>query len=654
VAAHARCYGRNMATGLEFRILGPMEVRRDEKQLSIGSPRQRALLGLLLLRANEIVSLGELVEELWSGRPPRAAKASVHNHVAALRKLLGPGVIRTHSSAYQLKVELGQLDLARFETLLAEARSAEPEAKAAKLREALAEWRGLPLVDIPSEPTVQAEIVRLEELRLLALEERIEADLALGHHSDLVPELESLVKRHPLRERLWGELMLALYRSGRQAEALATYRRAHAALVAELAIEPGPALKELQRAILVQDRRLAEPVGQASDELIDRIAPLLPTDDRRRARAVYEYGVALWLLGERERSQAALEHAARVAAAAEDRALEELAQLRLSWQALFTEGGSSVAHLARARRARRVLEELGDPTQVAQALEHEGFMLRDLGQAAAAARVFARAADLADEAHDVSHETSCRDALCFVLAQGPMHVEEAIQRCEAEIAIVERRGRFAVRGWWSLGLLYAQDGEPESGLAQFERAETVCRNAGLWDDLVLVSFFRSGVYELVDDWERAERELRSAFEQYGAVADRGMLRLVAGRLARALVATGSLDEAEELTKSASGAGDFDDFGEQVAWRQGLALVHARRGRPGPARRVVREAIELAARSDWLNLHAETLEDLAAVETSAGRTSEASSALKEAIALYERKGNRAARERALRSLVQLRA
>ena len=133
-----------------------------------------------------------------------------------------------------------------------------------------------------------------------------------------------------------------------------------------------------------------------------------------------------------------------------------------------------------------------------------------------------------------------------------------------------------------------------------------------------------------------------------------MLRLVAGRLARVLVETGKLDEAEELAKSASRAGDVDDFAEQVAWRQGLALVHARRGRSGPARRVAREAIELAARSDWLNLHAETLEDLAAVETSAERTGQAAFALKEAIALYERKGNRAARERALRSLEQLRA
>jgi tetratricopeptide (TPR) repeat protein len=310
--------------------------------------------------------------------------------------------------------------------------------------------------------------------------------------------------------------------------------------------------------------------------------------------------------------------------------------------------------ISRARRARRVLEELGDPAHVAQALEHEGLMLHNLGQAAAAVSVFARAADLAHEGADVSHATSCREGLCFALAFGPMHVQEAIRRCEAEIAIVERHGRLPVRGWLSLGQLYAQDGEPESGLAQFERTETICRDTGLWNELALTSFFRSEVYELVDDWENAERELRSAFEQYGAVADHGMRQLVAGRLARALVATGKLGEAEELAKSASRSGDVDDFSEQVAWRQGLALVHARRGRSGPARRVAREAIALAARSDWLNLHAETLEDLAAVETSAERTGQASSALKEAIALYERKGNRAARGRALRRLEQLRA
>lgn len=638
-----------MAPRLEFRILGPLEVWRDGKQVSISAPRQRALLGLLLLHANEIVPSGELVEALWNARAPRAAKASLHNQVAALRRSLGSGVIETHASGYRLQVQPAQLDLARFEELLAEARSAEPELKASKLREALAEWRGIPLVDMPSEPAVQAELVRLEELRLLALEDRIEADLAFGHDAGLVPELESLVKRHPLRERLWGQLMLSMYRSGRQAEALATYRRAHAALVAELAIEPGPALKDLQRAILVQDPRLDEAGGIARDELLDRIAPLLPTDDRRRARAVYEYGVALWLLGERERSDAALRQAATVAAAAEDASLEELAALRLSWQNLFTKRASPAAHLVRARESIRVFEGLGDRSNLAHALNHEALMLRDLGHAADAATAFARAADLAHEDGDVSHESLYRDTMCGALALGPMPVGEAIERCQTEIATVERQGGIPLWGWWSLGQLYAQNGDAAEGLAIFERAESACRDIDLWNQLALTSFYRSAVYELVEDWASAERELRSTFEQFTAMSDRGMRQLVAGRLARALVATGALDEAEELAESASKAGSADDFTEQVAWRQGLALVRALRHQHAAARRTAREAVELAARSDWLNLHAETLEDLATVETSAGRLGEASSALEQAKALYERKGNIAAASRARQRL-----
>jgi DNA-binding SARP family transcriptional activator len=642
-----------MAVGLEFRILGPLEVSRDGNPVTIGARRRRTLLGLLLLRANEPVSLEQLIEELWSGRPPHAAKASVHNQVAALRKVLGPDVIETHPSGYRISVDSRQLDLARFEALVAEARSAEWGARATKLREALAEWRGAPLADLPCDG-LQTETVRLEELRLIALEERIESELALGLNAELVPELESLVERHPLRERLWGHLMTALYRSGRQADALATYRRAHATLVAELGIEPSPALKKLQRAILVHDRRLAEPEGSAPDELLERIAPLLPTpDERSRARAVFEYGHALWLLGERDRSEAALEKSADMAAVAGDRGLEELARLQLSWHALFTKRGSTTAHLERARRARRVFEENDDRTNLARAFQHEGFMLRDLGRAAEGAAAFTRGAELAHEVGDAAQEFACRDQACFALYLGPMPVEQVIERCEAESEVVKRLGRSPIFGWWALGLVSAQLGEPARGLAYFETAEAACRDAELWNQLALTSFFRSGIYELTEDWASAERELRSAFEQFDAIADRGMLQLLAGRLARVLVQTEKPDEAEELSRRASGAGDPGDFSEQVAWRQGLALVEARLGRHAPALEVAREAVDLAARSDWLNLRAETLEDLAAVEASAGHTALACSALDEAIALYERKGNRVARERAVRTSERVR-
>jgi DNA-binding SARP family transcriptional activator len=642
-----------VATVLEFRILGPLEVRSGGKPIPISAPRQRALLALLLLRANETVSLEELVDELWNGRPPRAAKASVHNQVAALRKLLGRDVIETHPSGYRLTVASRQLDLARFEALVAAARSAEPDVRATKLREALAEWRGLPLADALSDGSVQSEIVRLEELRLLALEDRIESDLALGRHAELVPELESLVERHPLRERLWGQLMLALYRAGRQAEALATYRRAHGVLIAELAIEPGPDLKELQRAILVQDPRLVEPAGGARDELIERIAPLLPTDERGRGRALFQYGLALWALGERERAETALDQAARVAAAADDRGLEELAGLHLSWQAMFTRRASPAAHLSRARRARRQFEAEGDRSNLAHALQHEGFMLRDLGRTAHAVTAFARAAELAHDVGDVAHESSCREALCGAMAIGPMAVEQAIRRCDAQVAIVKRCGTVPVWGWWSLGMLFAQRGEATRGLALFESAEAASRDAELWDKLALTSYFRSSVYELVGDWAGAERELRSAFEQFDAVADRGMLQLVAGRLARALVKTGNPGEAEELARWASQAGHADDLLEQMAWRQGLALVDASLARHASARRFAGEAVDLAEGSDWLNFRGETLEDLAAVEAAADRTQEACSALDGAVRLYERKGNRVARERAFRTLGRLR-
>jgi DNA-binding SARP family transcriptional activator len=633
-------------TGVDFRILGPLEVRRGRKPIAITAPHRRALLGMLLMRANQTVPLDELVEELWNGRPPRAAKASLHNQVAALRRVVGEESLETHPSGYRLVVAPERLDVARFETLVEESRSAKPDVRAAKLRDALAEWRGPPLADVSSNGALQFEVLRLEELQLVALEDRIESDLDRGEGSGLVPELESLVERHPLRERLWGQLMLALYRSGRQADALATYRRAHKTLVEELAIEPGPALKELQRAILVQDRGLLEPGGD-SRELIERIVPLLPTaDERYRARTVYEYGVALWLLGERDRSQAALDEAMRLAALNDDPALEELAGLRGSWQALFIKRTSAAAHLARSRRARRVFEDENDRANLAEALAHEARMLRDMGRAAEAAATFARAAQIGEEIGDLSQECIFRQSTCVALALGPMPVEQALRRCEAEIAIVSRREwARPFMGFWAAGLLRAQLGEQERSLALFDAAEATCRKSEVWDGLALTSFFRSWVYELVDDWASAESELRSCFEQFAAAADRGMRQLVAGRLARVLVRVGNLEEAEDLARSASRDGASDDFSEQVAWRQGLALVDAAHGRYAQARKFAREAVDLAERSDWLNLHAETLEDLAAVESAAGEIGDVCTALNQAIALYERKGNRVAAERA---------
>jgi predicted ATPase/DNA-binding SARP family transcriptional activator len=242
---------------LFFRILGPLEVEGEAGPVALVGRKQRVLLGLLLLHAGEVVSSDRLVDELWGERPPATAASSLRNLIAQLRSVLGPNAIVTRQPGYLLVFEPERLDRARFERLLAEARGAAPRERTMLLREALALWRGPPLADLSFERFAQAEIQRLGELRLEALEERIEAELAVGRGGELVAELEALVAAQPLRERLRGQLMLALYRSGRQAEALEAYQTARRMLVEELGVEPSPALQELQGAILRQEPGLA-------------------------------------------------------------------------------------------------------------------------------------------------------------------------------------------------------------------------------------------------------------------------------------------------------------------------------------------------------------------------------------------------------------
>src|SRR6266542_4446544 len=256
---------------MDFRILGSLEVYDNERPLSLGGHQQRALLALLLLRANQVVPVDEIVEDLWGARPPPSATKSVQALISKLRKLLAEpgaeaedasedGILLTRSHGYVLTVVPGELDLHRFQSLTEEGRRAlaagRPDEAEERLREALALWRGPPLAEFAYESFAQVEIARREELRRSALEERIEADLALGRHHDLIPELEALAAENPLRERLRGQLMLALYRSGRQAEALQVYQQARHTLVDELGIEPGQALQRLEQAILQQDESL--------------------------------------------------------------------------------------------------------------------------------------------------------------------------------------------------------------------------------------------------------------------------------------------------------------------------------------------------------------------------------------------------------------
>jgi len=274
---------------LEFRVLGPFEVSEHGRPLDVGSGKQRALLALLLLRAGEVVSTDRLIDALWGEHAPASAPNSVHIYVSRLRKALVNGHLETRGHGYRLAVEPEQLDLVRFERLLVEGRKLLAEGEAAPaaetLRAALTLWRGPPLADFASEPFAQTEIARLEELRLAALEERIQADLPLGRHAELVPELETLVREHPLRERFRAQLMLALYRSGRQAEALNVYQQGRRMLAEELGLEPGRALQDLERAILRQDPELDLPRGPA----------VAPSRARRRSGVLIAIGAAVLL-----------------------------------------------------------------------------------------------------------------------------------------------------------------------------------------------------------------------------------------------------------------------------------------------------------------------------------------------------------------------
>jgi len=274
---------------MDFRILGPVEVFVEGQPLPLGGQRPRALLAYLLLHANDVVASDRLIDELWF-EAPRGGTAALQTQISRLRRLLGDRIV-TSGAGYALRVEPGELDLDRFRSLLAEAGAdSDPAERSRRLREADALWRGVPLggLDVPF---AVVEAGALEELRLAALEDRLEADLELGHNGELVSELSTLVAHHPLRERLRGQLILALYRSGRQADALEAYRETRRMLNDELGLEPGPALRELEQAILRQDPGLVRP-ATAPPAPPPRVA--LPT--RRRVTLVAAGLVALGLV----------------------------------------------------------------------------------------------------------------------------------------------------------------------------------------------------------------------------------------------------------------------------------------------------------------------------------------------------------------------
>jgi DNA-binding SARP family transcriptional activator len=250
----------------DFRLLGPLEVVDETGPLLLGGQKQRALLALLVLEANRVVSVDRLIDALWGEHPPRTALTSLQNFVSQLRKTLGPDVLETKPPGYRLRARAGEIDVERFQLAVDATDLMEPAERAAKLRKALSWWRGPALADFAFDSFAQPHIAHLEELRLVALEERVEAELASDRHRELVGELEGLVEEHPMRERLRGQYMLALYRSGRQAEALDAYQAGRKLLVDQLGIEPSRELQQLHGAILRQEAGLQAPGAAPPNE----------------------------------------------------------------------------------------------------------------------------------------------------------------------------------------------------------------------------------------------------------------------------------------------------------------------------------------------------------------------------------------------------
>lgn len=298
-------------------MLGPLEVTEHGAALALGGPRQRVVLAYLILEANRVVSTDQLIDRIWGEEPPEAARAALFAYVSRLRKLLGPGRIQARPPGYVLVAERDEVDALRFTGLVEEARrqAGDREASAALLTQALDLWRGSALSDLADYDALGPAITRLEELRLGAIEDRIEVEIELGRHRDVVPQLEGLTREHPLRERLWSQLIVALYRSGRQGDALGAYHRARTTLVEELGIDPSPELRRLETQVLNQDPALDLPFPVATAVPADTTrgeAPVVapaeapPPAQRRLNRRYLVSGIviglfavlAVWLLGQ--------------------------------------------------------------------------------------------------------------------------------------------------------------------------------------------------------------------------------------------------------------------------------------------------------------------------------------------------------------------
>ena len=567
---------------MEIRILGPLEVVAGGDPVDLPSGKARLLLAALVVHANQVVSTDRLFEFLWQGQPPESAANTLQTYVSHLRRSLEPDrtprqrsrLLITREPGYLLAVDRDQIDGVRFEELAGQARlvlDSEPEKAAALLQTALSLWRGEPLADFTFEPFAQSEITRLTELRLSALEDRIEAELALGRHAAWCGELARLVGEHPLRERLSGQLMVALYRCGRQAEALRAYADLRETLVEQLGIDPSPALSQLQAAILRQDPELDRPVERSLEAILGLARSAL-----RRCR---------W------------QEAFDLFVAADERGGLDGEDLDALAEAAFWLGLPQESHAARQRAHRAFLAE-GRPRRAAMAAIVLSVNLGARRRFSVAGGWFQRAQRLlADEPEGPEHGFLAWAATMFALAAGDP--EGALQAARRAFDLGRR---FGVADLQALGLVFqgyvlVREGKVDEGLLLMDEGMTWAVDGQLAPTSSAVVFCRTidtcyalGDYRRASEWMDA---IADCFARTGIDAFPGDCEVHSVAI---LVGRGAWSEGERRARQACAAMEPMDLTHAGLALAEIGEIRWRRGDLAGAEEAFTRAVQLGATS----------------------------------------------------------
>jgi DNA-binding SARP family transcriptional activator len=624
---------------MQFAILGSLEVRDRGVGVAIRGRRQRALLAMLLLRRNTVVSVDDLIDGIWE-QPPANAHASLLNQIGRLRLTLGRDVLETVQPGYRFRTRAREVDLDRYLALVESKPDADAPTRSTLLRRADLLWRGPALGDVLLFGSSAEEVEALNELRLDVIEQRVEAELAAGLHLELASELGALVAKYPRRERFAEQQMIALYRAGRQTDALEVYRAARRRLVEEFGLDPGVALARIERAILAHDLPFSLNTQRtAPPSVLARTVELAPGTYAEKADFAYRLGMALILMGEREHGLTALEESYDRAVLAGVRVTALRAQLQLDVHRLYRERRPLTE--ARDVTAQTAAESLAldDDLGAAVALGASALARRALGDVAGAVEDLRRAGAHSRRATGTSWPTG------YILANeaeslfiGPFPVSEATTRCEEILDAVP----WGPPGPWgvycSLAMLKAMRGEFGAARAFVRRAATACEEYGIavlragW-----VSRWEAGVEELAGETEAAEVILREARAD-PALADAPVFARDLAPLHARLLAL--LDRASDASAAIE---DFEpwnpgDVEGQANFLRARALTLSSAGQTSAGVDSGLQALEALDGTDLLALQGETLLDLARLHAAADAPDAALACANDARALFARKGH----------------